>query len=128
MKKAIEMAGLHPQDIDHVNVHATSTEAGDDIEAKSIKSLFESTGNKPTVSAIKSYFGHTFAAAGAIETIIALQSMRNSIAPKILNLSEPDVEGLNYARENVPQKINNLLKNSFGFGGINVSAVFKQYK
>lgn len=64
MKKAIEMSNIKAWDIDHVNVHATSTEAGDEIEAKSIKSTFGE--KRPTVSALKSYFGHTFAAAGAI--------------------------------------------------------------
>lgn len=79
-----------------------------------------------TISAIKSSIGHTFAAAGVIETIFGIKSMQESVAPKILNLTDPDVLDLNYATSNVKQDINLMLKNSFGFGGINVSCVLKK--
>jgi 3-oxoacyl-[acyl-carrier-protein] synthase II len=66
MRKAIQMSGIKPKDIDQINVHATSTEAGDEIEARSIQQLLGEHAQKPTITAFKSYFGHTFAAAGAI--------------------------------------------------------------
>lgn len=66
MNLALKMANISPEQVDHVNVHATSTPAGDEIEAKAVKEVFSAQANKPTVSAIKSSIGHTFAAAGAI--------------------------------------------------------------
>jgi len=126
MKLALKMAGLLPEEIDHINVHATSTEAGDEIEARSIKDVFGPHANKLTISAIKSSIGHTFATAGIIETIFGIKSMQQSIAPKILNLNDPDILDINYATSNINQDINLMLKNSFGFGGINVSCVFKK--
>jgi 3-oxoacyl-[acyl-carrier-protein] synthase II len=71
------MSNIKVCEIDHINVHATSTEAGDEIEANSIKTVLGQHSCKPTVSALKSYLGHTFAAAGAIETILGLLSMRD---------------------------------------------------
>lgn len=72
------MSKVAPEKVDHINVHATSTQAGDQIEAKSIKEVFGS--NKgPSISALKSSIGHTFAAAGAIQTIFGIQSMQNVV-------------------------------------------------
>lgn len=66
MRKAMQMGGVDSRDIDQINVHATSTEAGDEIEARSIKHLFGEYAQRPSITAFKSYFGHTFAAAGSI--------------------------------------------------------------
>lgn len=75
MKQAMRMANVSLEEVDHINVHATSTEAGDEIEANSIKSLFGNQSHQPTISAIKSSIGHTFASAGVIETIFGILSM-----------------------------------------------------
>ena len=75
MSKAVEMAGLSFEDIDFVNTHATSTPAGDEIEANSIKNLFKD--HKPYITAHKGALGHTFGAAGSIELILGINSLKD---------------------------------------------------
>jgi 3-oxoacyl-[acyl-carrier-protein] synthase II len=77
-----------------------------------------------TLSAYKANFGHTFGAAGSIELIMALLSMRDKVAPKIINLEKPVVTGLKLPMENVPISGKFTIKNALGFGGINVSMLF----
>lgn len=75
MRIALEKGNVKPEQVDHINCHATSTAVGDEAEAKAIASLFKR--HKPTLSALKCYFGHSFGAAGAIELIIGLKSMQH---------------------------------------------------
>ena len=97
MEQAITKSGIEKSSINLVDAHATSTPAGDEIEANSIKKIFGK--HQPLVSANKSSIGHTLGAAGALELIFAIQAMNNSIVPRIRNLEDPDVEGVNYAKE-----------------------------
>jgi 3-oxoacyl-(acyl-carrier-protein) synthase len=97
---------------------------GDEAEAKAIIRLMQSDVKRFTLSAYKSNFGHTFGAAGAIELIMGLFSMKEELAPKILNLNNP-IDGLQFPKHNIQQPIRYMLKNALGFGGINVSMLLK---
>ena len=113
--------------IDYINAHGTSTPLGDVIEAKAIAEIFEETDNL-SVSSTKSMTGHLLGAAGAIEAIFCLLSMRDSIIPPTINLDEPDNE---FNLDLTPNKskskeVNYAMSNSFGFGGTNVSLIFKK--
>ena len=121
MRRCLVQSGLSYKDIDHINCHAISTNVGD--EAKAIK--------KVSITANKSAIGHCFAAAGVIETIFTILAMENQIVPGILNLTNPIQNSkLNYVQEKTgrSQKISNVMKNSFGFGGINTALLFGKYK
>ncbi len=113
--------------IDYINAHGTSTPLGDVIEAKAIAEIFEETNNL-SVSSTKSMTGHLLGAAGAIEVIFCLLSMRDSIIPPTINLDEPDNE---FNLDLTPNKskskeVKYAMSNSFGFGGTNVSLIFKK--
>lgn len=127
MRNALRSAGLNPEQIDYVNAHGTSTPAGDLGETKALKTaLGESAYNIP-ISSTKSMTGHMLGAAGGIEAVFSILSIRDGIIPPTINLTNPDPEcDLDYvpltARE---QKVDTVLSNSFGFGGTNGSLVFK---
>ena len=115
--------------IDYINAHGTSTPLGDVIEAKAISDIFKDRENL-SVSSTKSMTGHLLGAAGAIEAIFCLLSMRDSIVPPTINLNDPDNE---FDLDLTPNKsknreINFSMSNSFGFGGTNVSLIFKKFK
>jgi 3-oxoacyl-[acyl-carrier-protein] synthase II len=113
--------------IDYINAHGTSTPLGDVIEAKAIAEIFKGKENL-SVSSTKSMTGHLLGAAGAIEAIFCLLAMRDSVIPPTINLNDPDNEfdldltpnKLNY------KEVNFSMSNSFGFGGTNVSLIFKK--
>ena len=115
--------------IDYINAHGTSTPLGDVIEAKAISEIFKDRENL-SVSSTKSMTGHLLGAAGAIEAIFCLLAMRDSIVPPTINLNDPDNE---FDLDLTPNKsknreINFSMSNSFGFGGTNVSLIFKKFK
>tara|TARA_B100000035_G_scaffold26436_1_gene20643 strand:+ start:88 stop:1329 length:1242 start_codon:yes stop_codon:yes gene_type:complete len=115
--------------IDYINAHGTSTPLGDVIEAKAISEIFKDRENL-SVSSTKSMTGHLLGAAGAIEAIFCLLAMRDSIVPPTINLHDPDNE---FDLDLTPNKsknreINFSMSNSFGFGGTNVSLIFKKIK
>ena len=115
--------------IDYINAHGTSTPLGDVIEAKAISEIFKDRENL-SVSSTKSMTGHLLGAAGAIEAIFCLLAMRDSIVPPTINLNDPDNE---FDLDLTPNKsknreINFAMSNSFGFGGTNVSLIFKKFK
>ena len=123
MRGALKDAGLEASAVDHVNAHATSTPTGDMIEAKAIRTVF---GEKPVVSATKSMTGHLLGAAGAVEAVITVLSLKNDIAPPTPTLqnAEPDL-ALDVTRaEPRSLTINAAVSNSFGFGGHNAALVF----
>jgi 3-oxoacyl-[acyl-carrier-protein] synthase II len=127
MQAAIKRAGIKPADIDYINAHGTSTPMGDEIELRAIERLFENAVSKLAMSSTKSAIGHLLGAAGAVETIFSMLSMRDNIAPPTLNLDNPSVET---EIDLVPLKakeleINTVLSNSFGFGGTNASLIFR---
>ncbi len=125
MNRALKEAKMSPDDIMHINAHATATEAGDVTESKATYSIFK---DRVPVSAFKGYMGHTLGACGGIESIITILMMREGIVPPIRNLENPDPEcaPLNYVTGKPQEyKFNIGMNNNFAFGGINTSLIFK---
>lgn len=129
-RRALQKAGLAPEEIDHVNAHATSTLEGDKSELQAIRTIFGSHAPRVAVTANKSMLGHTLGAAGAIEAIVTIQSIRHSCVPPTINLDDPDseAEGLDLTPgKAVGRDIRLAISNSFGFGGQNSSLVFRRW-
>lgn len=132
MNMSLEDAYMQPSEIDYINVHGTSTTLGDVAELKAITKVFGDHAYKLNISSTKSMTGHLLGAAGAIEAIACILSMRDGIVPPTINHTTPDPEidqNLNLTL-NAPQKrtINAALSNTFGFGGHNASVIFKKYQ
>ena len=133
MQRALEDAGLKPEDIDYINVHGTSTPVGDISEAKAIKDVFGEHAYKLNISSTKSMTGHLLGAAGAVEALACVLSVKNDIVPPTINHVEgDDDEALDYKMNftfNKAQKreVRAALSNTFGFGGHNCCVVFKKY-
>ena len=129
-RRALAKAGLQPTDIAHVNAHATSTPEGDRSELQAIKTIFGDHAPKLSITANKSMIGHTLGAAGAIEAIATIQTMREGCVPPTINLHDPDPagEGLDLT-PNVAQRqdVPIALSNSFGFGGQNTALIFRRW-
>lgn len=127
MKLALKDANISPNDIDYVNAHATATIAGDISESNAIKNVFN---RDIQVSSLKSYMGHTLGACGALETILSVKMLQNNWLAPTINLKEIDNKCaeldyiINTGRSN---EVNIIMKNSFGFGGINGSLILKKY-
>jgi 3-oxoacyl-[acyl-carrier-protein] synthase II len=128
MNMALRKAGLEPTAIDYINAHGTSTPVGDPMEVEAVKKVFGEHAYKLAVSSTKSMHGHTLGAAGAIESLICILAMRDSIMPPTINLENQDTDPLINHVPNVAQKreLNTVLNNSFGFGGHNVSLIMKK--
>lgn len=126
MQRAIDDAGIKPDDIDYVNAHATSTPQGDMYEALALDRLFN--GKKALISSTKSMTGHECWMAGASEIVYSLVMMQNNFVAPNINLDEPcDVaKSLNLARTTQDLPINIVLSNSFGFGGTNSALVIRK--
>ncbi len=126
VKKALKDAGLTPEDIYHVNAHATSTPAGDTTEAVSIRAALGDATDQVVVNGTKSMTGHLLGAAGALETFAAVMALKNRIVPPTINI-ENEEEGLGINIAKVPTELPEgdlaAVNNSFGFGGHNVSIV-----
>ena len=126
---ALNEAKLNIQDIDYINPHATSTHVGDLSETKAIAALLGSGKNNTYISATKSMTGHLLGAAGAIEAIISILSIRDGIIPPTINTTDIDPEipqNLNIVlKEAIQTKVKTAMSNTFGFGGHNGIAVFK---
>ncbi|MDR1488244.1 MAG: beta-ketoacyl-ACP synthase II [Holosporales bacterium] len=129
MQAALDDARIECESVDYINAHGTSTVPGDIAEIIAIKKVFGNHIAKLGVSSTKSSIGHLLGAAGAIESIVCLLAMRDSIRPATLNLVDPDdvCEGVNLIPL-TPQegKIAISMNNSFGFGGTNASLIFKK--
>jgi 3-oxoacyl-[acyl-carrier-protein] synthase II len=129
-RRALEKAGIAPSAVDHVNAHATSTPEGDKSELQAIRTIFGDHAGDVTITANKSMIGHTLGAAGAIEAIATILSMRESCVPPTVNLVDPDpaADGLRIVHgEAARQEIAVALSNSFGFGGQNTALVFTRW-
>lgn len=129
MQKALTDAGISPDKIDYVNAHATSTQMGDISELKGITKVFGNRSIK--VTGTKSMTGHLLGAAGAIESIISILSIRDNVIPATINTENPDKENpenidlvLHHSRH---EPVNYVLNNTFGFGGHTASSIFKKY-
>lgn len=130
MERALANAGMTGADIQYVNAHGTSTQAGDVSESQSIESVLGDAAKNVAVSSTKSMTGHMLGAAGAAEAIFTLLAIRDQVAPPTINLDTPD-EGchLDYVPHEARQmSIDAALSNSFGFGGTNGSLIFKRYE
>ena len=129
-RRALAKAGIGPGDLDHINAHATSTPEGDRAELQAIKTLLGDDAGRVPVTANKSMIGHTLGAAGAIEAIVTIQSIRNGCIPPTINLDEPDpeAEGLDLTPNRAASHdIEIALSNSFGFGGQNTALIFRRW-
>jgi 3-oxoacyl-[acyl-carrier-protein] synthase II len=128
MAAAVKRAGIDLADVDYINAHGTSTPMGDEIEVAAVERLFGNVSGKLTMSSTKSAIGHLLGAAGAVEAIFCVLSIRDNVVPPTLNLDSPSVET---AIDLVPhearkREVNTVLSNSFGFGGTNASIVLRR--
>lgn len=132
MKNAIEDAGITPDMIDYVNVHGTATPLGDVAEIKGILKVFGDHSYKLNISATKSTTGHLLGAAGAIEGLAAILSVKNDIVPPTMHCRnlDPEIDSKLNLTLNKAQKrtVNYALSNTFGFGGHNSSIIVKKYQ
>jgi 3-oxoacyl-[acyl-carrier-protein] synthase II len=128
MQEAVRSAGLTPQDIVHINAHATSTPVGDVAESNAIRRAFGDDADGMPVSATKSMTGHLLGAAGALEGVLTVLAIRDRLAPATVNVDDLDPEiKLDVVRgeaRKLPEGDIAALNNSFGFGGHNVAVTF----
>ncbi|HHQ4567654.1 TPA: beta-ketoacyl-ACP synthase II [Aeromonas hydrophila] len=130
MRQALRQAGITPNDVQHINAHATSTQVGDKGELAAIRAVF-GEGSPVAIASTKSSTGHLLGAAGGIEAIFTVLALRDQIVPPTLNLVNPDpaAEGLNVvgpSARRMPMKY--ALSNGFGFGGVNASLVLHRWE
>ncbi|HHB90595.1 MAG TPA: beta-ketoacyl-[acyl-carrier-protein] synthase II [Anaerolineae bacterium] len=130
MQKALDDAGLKPEDIDYINAHGTSTRLNDASETQAIKAVFGDYAYEVPISSTKSVVGHLLGAAGAIEAIFSVLAIRDSIIPPTINYEHPDPElDLDYVPNQArPKKLRYVMSNSFGFGGHNSTLIFGGYE
>lgn len=130
MLEAIKDAGIEKEEVDYINAHGTSTELNDLHETQAIKNLFGDHAYKLAISSTKSMTGHLLGAAGALEAIATILTIKEGIIPPTINLdeSEPELD-LNYTPKiAVNKEIKYALSNTFGFGGHNASILFKKFE
>ena len=126
---ALKKAGLRPEDVDYVNAHGTSTIAGDVAEVRAIKIAFGAHAHKVAISSTKSMTGHTLGASGAIEALFCVMAIVDGVMPPTINLTDPDPEcDLDFVPNSARKaNVDVAASNSFGFGGHNVTLIFKRY-
>lgn len=130
MKKAMNDAGISPEDVDYINAHGTSTPVGDISETTAVKMTFGEHAKKLAVSSTKSMTGHLLGAAGGVEAVICALALSRGKLPPTINLEDQDPEcDLDYV-PNVPRETNAkvALSNSFGFGGHNATIILRKYE
>lgn len=133
MRNALEDAELNPEEIDYINVHGTSTPVGDVSEVKAIQAVFGDHAYKLNISSTKSMTGHLLGAAGAIESLITVLSVKNDVVPPTINHEAGDEDDeidykLNFTFNTKQERpVRCALSNTFGFGGHNASVIFKKY-
>ena len=133
MERALKDAEMKPEDIDYINLHGTSTHVGDISEAKAIKDVFGDYAYKLNISSTKSMTGHMLGAAGAVEAMISVLSVKNNIVPPTINHEpedkDPEIDyNLNFTFNQAQEReVRAALSNTFGFGGHNACAIFKKY-
>ncbi len=130
IRKALEDATLRPTDIDYINAHGTSTQLNDRSETAAIKTVFGEQAYNIPVSSTKSMTGHLLGASGALEAVLSVKCILNSIVPPTINYETPDPEcDLDYvpnAARHIP--VQRVMSNSFGFGGHNAAIILSQFK
>lgn len=127
--RSIQLAGLAPSDIDHINAHATGTSVGDVAESMAINRALGPHGGNAAVYAPKSALGHSVGAVGAVESILTVQALRDQVIPATLNLKnlDPEIDLDVVAGTPRPGNYQYAVNNSFGFGGHNVALTFGRY-
>lgn len=129
MRRALQKASLQPEQVDYYNAHATSTQYNDRTETHAVKTVFGKHAYKLPISGTKSMIGHTLGAAGAVGSVVAIQSILTGIVPPTINLHHPDPEcDLDYV-PNEARRVNVdvAMGTSMGFGGHNTCLIFKRY-
>ncbi len=129
MVQALEEAGLRPEDVDYINAHGTSTPLNDKYETVAIRGAFGDHADSLMVSSTKSMTGHLLGAAGAIELVAIVQSVREDVAPPTINYENPDPDcDLDYVPKTARRRtIRAALSNSLGFGGHNATLAVRKY-
>jgi len=131
MKAALEDAEMHPEDIDYINTHGTSTPLGDGAEVKAILSVFGDHSYNLNISSTKSMTGHCLGAAGVIEAIASIMSVVHDVVPPTINhfTDDPDIDSkLNFTFNKAQKRtVRAALSNTFGFGGHNACVIVKKY-
>jgi 3-oxoacyl-[acyl-carrier-protein] synthase II len=130
MRLALGDAGVGPEDVSYLNAHGTSTPHNDRLETAAIKTVFGEQAYKIPVSATKSMIGHLLGAAGGVELIACVMSIRDGVIHATVNHEVPDKEcDLDYVPGSAREAdVSTVVSNSFGFGGHNASIVLKAYK
>jgi 3-oxoacyl-[acyl-carrier-protein] synthase II len=130
MKQVLQTAGVQPTDVQHINLHGTSTPLGDIAETKSIKRVFGDHANSLKLNSTKSMTGHLLGAAGAIEAIATLLAVHHDVIPPTINHFTDDPEcDLDYCFHTpVHTPVDVAISNTFGFGGHNASLLFRKYR
>ena len=129
MEVAMKDAKINYTDIDYINAHGTSTPLNDLSETMAMKTVFKDRAKKIPVSSTKSMTGHLLGAAGGVEAVYSILSIKNGIIPPTINYETPDPEcDLDYV-PNVPReaKVRTVMSNSFGFGGTNATLIFREF-
>jgi len=124
MELALADAGVSRREVDHINAHGSSTPLNDPAETAAIKSVFGEHAYRIPISGTKGLYGHPLGAAGALEAVISALALQHDTLPPTVNLENPDPAcDLDYVRAPRPHRVNTILSNSFGFGGINAAVV-----
>jgi 3-oxoacyl-[acyl-carrier-protein] synthase II len=129
MRQAMADAQVSPEDIDYINAHGTSTAVNDSIETLAIKRTLGETAYNVPISSTKSMMGHLIAAAGSVEAIVCLLTIRDGVMPPTVNLDNPDEDcDLDYIPHEARRKVVDVtLTNSFGFGGQNIALILRRF-
>lgn len=130
MRRALDSAGLEPEDISYINAHGTSTPLNDVSETRAIKGVFGEQAYRVPISSTKSVTGHLMGSAGSVEAVFSIAAICNQFIPPTINLNTPDPEcDLNYVPNvGVQADLKHVMSNSFGFGGHNAVLIFSQYQ
>ncbi len=130
MRIALDDAGISPADIDYISAHGTGTAENDKIETMSIRKVFGDRAKDVPISSVKSMIGHLIAAAGAVELIVCLLSIRDGVVPPTINYEHPDPAcDLDYVpNQSRRTEVRTALSNSFGFGGQNNALIVTRYQ
>jgi 3-oxoacyl-[acyl-carrier-protein] synthase II len=129
MQQAVEDSGMKLTDVDHINTHGTSTPVGDISEPRAVVSLFGEHANKITLNSTKSMTGHLLGAAGAVEAIATILTVKNDVIPPTINhfTDDPDIAPLDFSFNHpTHRRVDFALSNTFGFGGHNASLAFRK--
>ena len=130
MRQAVEESGMALTDVDHINTHGTSTPIGDISEPKAIVGLFGDQSYKMAINSTKSMTGHLLGAAGAVEAIATILTIKNGIVPPTINhfTDDPQIPALDFTFNQAKKReVNFAISNAFGFGGHNVCLAFRKY-